>query len=207
MSAHPEDLELMARIVNGDGDAADEFGRQYLERFVHLARRAGVPSQDWHDVAQEALLVAIGQMQRGLFRGESNLGTWLEKIVVGKIVEYWRKRSKHSALIPIVTNAEVEEAEARGIIQDAALAIPATEEEAAMVNETLRLMPARYRVVLLLKHNKGCTIEELSRAMEMTMGQVGRRLYTAEEMFRRIYCDGVVGRKLLTADTKKEGRR
>lgn len=206
MPTHPEDLALALRIVGGDEDAAEEFGRQYVERFAHLARRDGVPPQDCQDVAQEALLTALGQMQRGLFRGESALGTWLEKIISGKIAEYWRKHTRRGLLVTIPEDAQADEAEAFGTVYEAALARPAEGQVVVMVRETLRLMPARYRAVLLLKRTEGYTIEELSRAMEMTMGQVARRLYTAEEMFRRIHCDGFVGRKLLAAaDSEKEG--
>lgn len=192
MPTHPEDSALALRIVGGDEDAAEEFGRQYLERFAHLARRVGVPPQDCQDVAQEALLTALSQMQRGLFRGESALGTWLEKIVSGKIVEYWRMQARHGGVVTIPESDEADEVEARRTFYDGALVRLASGHVVAMVRETLRLMPARYRAVLLLKRTEGYTIEELSRAMEMTMGQVARRLYTAEEMFRRIHRDGLV---------------
>ncbi len=206
MVTHTEDLALVSRIVSGDENAADEFGRYYMERFIHLARRAGIPSQDCRDVAQEALVTAISQMQRVLFRGESSLGTWLEKIIRGKIAEYWRKRSNRGGSASLKSDnrgdefAEIED-------KHKELIWPALDEETILgVHKALRLMPVRYRVLLLLKHNVGYTIDEISREMDLTMGQVSRRLYTAEDMFRGIYCDGIVGHKMLMAGrSKKEG--
>ncbi|MDQ3012579.1 MAG: hypothetical protein M3X11_17945, partial [Acidobacteriota bacterium] len=78
---HPEDIALVARIAAGDEAAEDEFARWFSERFEYLAHCSRVPRQDCQDVAQEAMLAALCQMRRGVFRGESQLGHWLARIV------------------------------------------------------------------------------------------------------------------------------
>jgi len=174
---HSEDLALVASIVSGDEAAADEFARKFSEKFEYLARRNGVPVQDCQDVAQEAMLTALGQMKRGVFRGESKVGSWLAQIIHGKVMDYWRERRGASVL------ALDEPGELHDFV--GTISAPMTDYElVACVHETLKTLPRQHRVILILKRTEGFTLEEISRMLEMTTGQVGGKLYAAEEMFR-----------------------
>lgn len=173
-----EDSALVARIATGDEAAEEEFARKYLERFQYLAQADHVPWQDCPDVAQEALMAALGQMRRGLFRGESQLSHWLARIVHGKAMDYWRQR-KGGLLVAL---------DEPGELQDFVEGLPApmTDYElAARVRETLKTLPAQHHVILLLKRTYGYKIEEIGQMLELTAGQVSWRLYAAEEMFRQ----------------------
>ena len=155
---HPEDIALVARIAAGDEAAEDEFARWFSERFEYLAHCSRVPRQDCQDVAQEALLAALSQMRRGVFRGESQLGHWLARIVRGKAMDYWRER--HLPLGASVVTLD-EPGEARDSV-DALLAPMSDYELVACVRETLKTLPAQYRAILLLKRTEGYTLEEIS---------------------------------------------
>jgi len=201
---HPDDLTLVGRIVGGDEDAAQEFAQTYTKKFEYMARRAGIPHQDCQDVAQNALLDAFGQMRRRLYRGECKLATWLSRIIHGKIVEYYRKR-------PVGVIKRLDDGNLEKEIAETPLMRAADAEIVVIVRETLLRMPALHRMILLLKRNEGYTLEEISRMSDMTVAQVGNRLYAAEEMFRR--CLGgraqSVGntnrRALLPGDTHRKG--
>lgn len=205
-SFHPEDLALVACIVGGDEAAANLFARQFSERFEYLARRAGVPAQDCQDVAQEAMLAALTQMQRGLFRGESRLGHWLARIVHGKAMDYWRER--HLPLGAVVVALD-EPGELHDTVE--AMPSPMTDYELiACVHEALKTLSRQHRVILLLKRTEGFTLEEISRMLEMTTGQVSGKLYAAEGMFRRGLRDGkppVEGTALPSGDHMRRSRR
>ncbi len=185
MPSHPVDLALVARVVGGDETAADEFAREYLPRFKHIAHRAGVPRQDCEDVAQEVFLAAFSQMQRGLFRGDSSLGTWLDRILRGMIANHWRNKPEEMVETDVQGRGQGEEERGPGPI--ATYNAKAVDQTLVMsVRQTLRAMPASYRAILLLKRSAGYTLTEIARALHLTIGQVSGRLYTSEEMFRRI---------------------
>jgi RNA polymerase sigma factor (sigma-70 family) len=127
------------------------------------------------------MLAALDQMRRGVFRGESQPGHWLAQIVRGKAMDYWRKQHLPLgvAVVPL---------DEPGAVHDAIEAItsPMSDYELiACVHEMLRTLPRQHRVILLLKRTEGFTLEEISRMLEMTTGQVSGKLYAAEEMFRR----------------------
>ncbi len=124
------------------------------------------------------MLAALDQIRRGLFRGEGRFGGWMARIVWGKTMDYWRERCG-AATIPLD-----EPGEARDIVE--AIPAPMADYELiACVHETLRTLPRQHRIILLLKRAEGFTLEEIGQMMRMTTGQVGGKLYAAEEMFRR----------------------
>jgi RNA polymerase sigma-70 factor (ECF subfamily) len=180
MPTHPKDIDLVKKIISGDQAAADDFERKYLPRFESIARHAGVPHQDCRDIAQDVFLAGISQMQRGLFRGESSLGTWLARIVYGKIADYWRSQEHRGGISSSSSQdntgddiASIEKLPSRMV--DYAIVLT--------VRQALERMPAELRLILLLNRNEGVTIEEIGKALSLTKGQVSNRLYKAEELF------------------------
>src|SRR5687767_12863727 len=70
-------------LASGDlQTAASLLDRRYRGHLEHIAARSGVPRGDCADVAQDALIAALGQIERGVFRGDSSIGTWLFTIVL-----------------------------------------------------------------------------------------------------------------------------
>jgi len=203
---HSEDLAMVACIVRGDEVAMDEFARKFSRRFEYLARCAGIPAQDCQDIAQEAMLAALDQIRRGVFRGEGPFGGWLARIVRGKAMDYWRERRGAAAV------TLDEPGEANDILE--AMPAPMSDYELiACVHETLRTLPRQHRVILLLKRTEGYTLQEISRMLEMTTNQVSGKLYVAEEMFRRSLREsrtsagGLTARSLPAGDGDKRRRR
>jgi len=211
MTTHPDDLTLVERIVGGDEEATEAFGRQYQKRFAYLAWRGGVPRQDCEDVAQEVYLAAIGQMRRNKFRGESGLGTWLDGIAQHKIADYWRARARADRFAPIVTPDRAGDAVASEEMVEAATFNLESEVDyhlVLQVRESLERMPTSERALLLLKLLEGYKIEEISRATGLTVNQVSGRLFRAEERFRRLLRGEIVARPRMASlrQLKKGGQ-
>ncbi len=180
---HPDDLALVARIVDGDDDAAQEFSQVYAKRFEYLAHRKGIPYQECPDVAQNALMDAFSQMKRGLYRGESKLATWLSKIIHGKVVEYHRHR-------PVVVLESLDSSDSEKDLAEKQVLYPVDYEMEVITRETvweiLMRLPSHHRAVLVLKHLERYTLDEIRRMCDLTLAQVSGRLYSAEEAFRRL---------------------
>lgn len=67
-----QDASLLVGLAEGNLDAEQSFERRFRPRFELIARYAGVRSQGCEDVAQDAMLAALSQIKRGLFRNESS---------------------------------------------------------------------------------------------------------------------------------------
>jgi RNA polymerase sigma-70 factor (ECF subfamily) len=183
MPTHPKDLAFVERIMNGDEEAADFFVLKYYGRFERLARRGGIRAEDCQDFSQEVFLTAFSQIHRGLFRGDSSLETWLNKIVRGKLSDYWRARA-HNFMKSSPLPATWDMPETSITSDDLLPAIIVDYCAVIAVHEALRWLPGQQRTILILNRGAGFTIEEIGQRMEMTMGQVSNRLYKAEDTFR-----------------------
>lgn len=185
MPLNPDDLTLTTGIAAGDQAATDLFAQKFRPRLILVARRRNVPAVDCEDVAHEALLSAIDQLRRGLFRGDSSLGTWLERILGGKIADYWRKLPGHSTLEATATPGN----DFQGSYEQLAFA-PDDQVLRTMVREGLSRMSARHRHVLLLNQRDGYTTKEISQQLGWPEGTVGRVLAEAKQIFKELITGG-----------------
>src|SRR6058998_791665 len=93
--------ELLARLRQGDEAAYATLVREYGGRMLAVARRVLCNEEDARDAVQEAFLQAFRSIQR--FRGDSNLATWLHRIVTNAALMKLRSTSRH----PHVSVAEL----------------------------------------------------------------------------------------------------
>jgi RNA polymerase sigma factor (sigma-70 family) len=176
----------MSAVAAGDQVATERFAQMFRQRLIFVARRRNVPAEDCEDVAHDTLLTAIGQLQRGLFRGESSPGTWLEKILGGKIADYWRGRlPRHS----IQATAQAQEDDSSNILETLTR-VQDDQVLRLLVREGLSRMSARHRLVLLLNQRDGYTTKEISERLGWKVGTVGRVLAEAKQIFRKIITGG-----------------
>jgi len=177
-----EDVELAALILAGNSEAEEKFVVQHRLWIEKEIRWQGVPASDVEDVAQHIFLAAFQQLRRGIYHGQSSLKTWLHKIVHGKVIDYWRKQPP--ALLALWSEREAA-SETEALVTEAA-AVQLSPELVISVHEVLRQMPQDLQQVLVLNRTGGYTIQEISYALALTTGQVAKRLYKAEVMFRQL---------------------
>lgn len=183
MPTRPDNLVLVKRIIGGDEDAAREFECKYRPRFESRARRAGIPNQNCPDVVQEVFVTAISQLQRGMFRGDSSLGTWLDTIVSRRIVDYWRSRRPEKEAL--VSSQITEDGDEVSLVERLPGA-PIDYTVVLAVREALERMPAELRVILLLNMHEGRTLKEIGGGLKQSTATVHSKLVDAQETFRRL---------------------
>jgi RNA polymerase sigma factor (sigma-70 family) len=216
-----DDLARVTRIVDGDEDALVEFYRECIRRTDVLGRRARIPWQDRQDIAHNSFFTAIGQLERKLYRGESKLMTWLERIIHGKIAEYFRKQPP--VIIETLNNPDAPELGA-GASETSLTPVKAQKlanlcdlgevektEVKIMVWETLDRMSVQHRTVLVLNRCAGYTPKEISEMSNIPVNQVRNRIYAAQDSFHRYYFEQAppAGKKIYTplpsSETDNEG--
>lgn len=179
-----EDQELAALIFAGNSDAEEKFFADYRLWIEKEIKRHGVPSFEIEDILQQVMLSAFEQLRHGNFRGESSLKTWLHKIIHGKVIDYWRKQ----AGVPVQLTSLTGGNEAAELLEITQL-LPAVRIDYGIVitvREILSRLPDSLRIILILNRTGGYTIAEISRALTLTSGQVAKKLYKAEALFRQM---------------------
>jgi RNA polymerase sigma factor (sigma-70 family) len=181
MTTAHDDLILANAVAAGDKTATDLFAEKFRQKLVYLAKKRSIPYQDCEDIAHETLLTAINQLRRGLFRGESTLGTWLERILSGKIADYWRNKLSKDLPSEVRTDSNADVFEM--INQDQA-SLQSDPVLRIMVQEVLSKMTVKHRRILLLNQVDGYTIKDISKLLGWPAGTVGRILAEAKIIFR-----------------------
>ena len=188
MAATEEDRTLSDAIRRGDSTACEVFDAKFRQRIEWIARRRGVRELDCADIAQEAMVAAYSQIQRGMFRGESGLGTWLEAIVHGKVTDYDRSPGRRP--LPSQTSPPSPDGDNRDFTGYEVFLVSQPKAELVLaVRELLRRLPPHHRVILVLNKIGGYTIAEIGRRLRWPSGTVGRILAEAQEKFREMYAD------------------
>lgn len=163
--AAAEDDGLLEALKAGDGDAFEQLVRTHAGRMLAVARRMLRDPQDAEDVVQESFAAAFRALAS--FRAESQLSTWLHRIVVNHALMKMRNRRRRpevalDALLPAFGRdgyrvaGAAEEVTAEGVLTAA--------ETRGQVRAAIDRLPTAYRTVLLLRD-----IDELDNGTVATM--------------------------------------
>jgi len=155
-----EEKALLARLRQGDPEAAAELFDRYFDRIYRFVyHQVGGRHADAEDVVQETFIAALRSLPT--FRGESQLYTWLYRIATFKVADFYRHRRRDT------------ERRARFSLDDWKLIhgdlspeqLLQEEEARQQVWAALAALPDHYREALVLKYIEGLSVEEVAQVM------------------------------------------
>ncbi|HEV3145719.1 MAG TPA: sigma-70 family RNA polymerase sigma factor [Gemmataceae bacterium] len=183
-----DEAALLARLQAGDGAAFEGCVRAFSGKLWRVARRMLRNDEDAADALQDAFLSAFKRIKD--FRGESQLGTWLHRIVVNAALGRLRRQQRHPEtsiekllphfcegehqIDPPVTWSSITET---GIQQ---------RETCELVQSCINQLPETYRIVLLLRDIEGLDTDETAQALETSTAVVKTRLHRARQALRTL---------------------
>jgi RNA polymerase sigma-70 factor, ECF subfamily len=169
----PSETELIARAKQGDVDAFCLLVSSHRRGMLILAIRFCGNPYDAEDLTQEVFLNAYRGI--GRFRGDSSFQTWLRRIMVNSFLNHRRRKD----LAPYNGHEEV--------------GLPAIGSDRAAFNnvmvqqvmQRLEAIPARQRLMFIMKHQEGMTCEEVAEYFGTTTGTVKKTLFRVVERLRQ----------------------
>jgi RNA polymerase sigma-70 factor (ECF subfamily) len=181
----PDDTTLAARITAADQSAFELLMRRHNGRLFRVARSILKDDADAEDALQDAYLDAYRNMAR--FRGDSQLGTWLVRIVVNRALMRLRRTRKDPVVVPMGARTGERDASPADY-PDVTSESPAT---AAVRGEVRRLLerridelPVTFRTVFVLREVEELSVEEVSACLEIPAATVRTRLFRARALLR-----------------------
>lgn len=163
------DAALLAAHVAGDPEAFGALVRRHQDRLWSVALRTCQNPEDASDALQEALISALRNAHS--FRGESQVSTWLHRIVVNASIDRIRRRRSRPTI---------------GLDQAFAAGIPEPTEEGDRIErrETilevergLAALPVDQRAALVLVDIEGLSVSEAAHALGVPVGTVKSRCH------------------------------
>jgi RNA polymerase sigma-70 factor, ECF subfamily len=172
--ASPAENDLIVRAQNGDVDAFCLLVSSHQRVMYALALRFCNNHHDAEDLVQEVFLNAYRAIDR--FRGESTFHTWLRRIMVNSFLS--RKRRKEPGPATDLAGG---------------IGFPAAGSDRVAFNhvvvqqvlQRLDEIPARQRLMFIMKHQEGLTCEEISDYFGTSVGTVKKTLFRVVERLRK----------------------
>jgi len=174
-----DDAQLVKASQQGEQDAFALLVQRHQRRVFNLGYRMLQDYEEASEISQEAFLAAW----RGLpsFRGEALFSTWLYRITYHCCLRQLERRKREKALQAAVQEEKMlegmnKEKQAEDIIE--------RHDWQTVVREHLEKLPARYRIVLILRHLQDMTYEEMADILTMPIGTIKTHLFRARNLLK-----------------------
>jgi RNA polymerase sigma-70 factor (ECF subfamily) len=165
----PSDAELLRAHVDGDPQAFADLVRRHRDRLWAVALRTIGDREEAADAVQDALLSAHRAAAR--FRGDSQVTTWLHRIVVNACLDRVRKRQAHPT-VPLPDGRPTDEGPSSG--PEPAAPMP-DHDTAMLVREALADLPIEQRAALVLVDVQGYAVSEAAEILGVAEGTIKSR--------------------------------
>jgi RNA polymerase sigma-70 factor (ECF subfamily) len=176
-------------------DTLDTSAVTQRRQFLAAARRVLRDPVAAQDAVQDAMLSAARNLQR--FRGESQLSTWLGRIVVNAALTRRRalRRRPEESLDAILDGDAAGEPRrqtrmalvSRGPSQEQTLL---RREVGTLLRAAIDRLPTNYRTVVIMRHFEDHHIAEIAAKLQITANAVKLRLLRAHRALRSQLMEG-----------------
>src|SRR5438067_8212291 len=174
-----DDLLLVAASKNGDQEAFAQLVQRYQRRVFNLVYRMLQQYEEANEITQETFLAAWQGLPS--FRGDACFSTWLYRIAYNCALKQLETRKRDRALQAALHAERALESEDSQIRADAELD---AHDQQALVQEQLSHLPAKYRIVLILRHLQEMTYEEMAEILKMPVGTIKTHLFRARNLLK-----------------------
>ncbi len=174
------DLELVARVQQGQRQAFDLLVKKYQARILALILRFVRDRHEAEDVAQETFVRAYRALAN--FRGDAAFYTWLYRIAINTAKNHLVARGRRASDVDI-DSVEAEQSEGGEALRHADTPegeLLARELE-AIVHKAIAGLPDELRTALMLREFDGLSYEDIAIIMRCPVGTVRSRIFRARE--------------------------
>jgi len=178
-AAEQDDLQLVTASKNGDQDAFAQLVQRYQRRVFNLVYRMLQQYDEANEITQETFLAAWQGLSG--FRGDARFSTWLHRIAYNCCLKQLEQRKRDKALQVALQAEQALEGSDRDKRADTELD---AHDRQALIREHLSHLPAKYRIVLILRHLQDMTYEEMAEILTMPIGTIKTHLFRARNLLK-----------------------
>ena len=179
------DTDLASFAAAGDTEALRLLMRRHNQKLFRTARAILRDDAEAEEAVQEAWLAAYRAL--GDFRGDSQLSTWLVRIVANESLGRRRRAMRTAQVIPMSIDETDMPAEdnTRDENPSAAPDVQAMRGEMRTIIEAgIDKLPDGFRTVFVLRAIEEMTVEETAAALDIPEATVRTRFFRARSLLR-----------------------
>ncbi|MBV8821980.1 MAG: sigma-70 family RNA polymerase sigma factor [Ktedonobacteraceae bacterium] len=166
------DVELVAASMDGDQDAFAQLVQRHQRRVFNLVFRMVQKYEEADEITQETFLAAWQGLPS--FRGDARFSTWLYRIAYNCSLKQLEQSKRDKALQAAIQSRIELDKQVQAEAHDCQ----------TLVREQLSTLPAKYRVVLILRHLQEMTYEEIAEILTMPIGTIKTHLFRARNLLK-----------------------
>lgn len=180
------DVDLVASAVGGHTDGFEELVRRYQRPITGYVFRMLGDYESSLDVTQEVFIKVYNSLSK--YSSEYKFSTWLYRIAHNAAIDHMRRNS----VTP--QSLEAENADGSYEIQiESRASSPEQDRERSEwrteIDAVVKCLPAAYRDLILLRHGRDLSYDEIAEVTGLPLGTVKNRLFRAREMMREIFIE------------------
>jgi RNA polymerase sigma-70 factor (ECF subfamily) len=180
------DGELIVDVIGGRSDGFEELVRRYQRPITSYVFRMIGDYEGALDVTQEVFIKVYNSIAK--YSSDYKFSTWLYRIAHNAAVDHLRRNSVGTQSLE-AENADGSyqlQLESRG---------PSPEQDherrewRVEIDAVVRCLPPAYRDLILLRHSRDLSYDEIAQVTGLPLGTVKNRLFRAREMMREIFIE------------------
>jgi RNA polymerase sigma-70 factor, ECF subfamily len=185
-----EEGTLIDGLRNGDEQAFETLVRKFGPKLLATARRYLRSEDDARDVLQDAFLCALKSI--GNFKGDSQLSTWLHRIVINCAFMHLRTKKRRSEIQDVEIDELLPRFDPAGNWMDGDSRSMSAQvyleifETKATVRRCIAQLPDAHRLVLTLRDIDELDTEEVASLLGVTSNIVKVRLHRARQALKTL---------------------
>jgi RNA polymerase sigma-70 factor, ECF subfamily len=177
--AEQDDIQLVKASQQGDQDAFALLVQKHQRRVFNMSLRMLQDYEEASEITQEAFLAAWQGLPS--FRGEACFATWLYRIAYNCSLRQLERHKRERALQAAIQAEKIlEEVNKVRQVED----ILELRGRQTLVREQIEKLPARYRMVLILRHLQEMTYEEMAEILAVPIGTIKTHLFRARHLLK-----------------------
>lgn len=179
-----DEAKWLAAVRRGDERAVRKLVDTYSPRLYNVALRILRSPQDAEDALQETFITALDKLEQ--FDGRASFFTWIYRIAVNASLMALRKRRSRRNKEESLEVPSFEEIRSRELADWGAdpASILLTAEMREQMEKAIDKLPAKYRVVFVLRDLEGLSITETGKTLGISAANVKIRLMRARLFLR-----------------------
>jgi RNA polymerase sigma-70 factor (ECF subfamily) len=186
----PTDLELVARLRQGDASALEVLMDRHSDRAYRIAFGITGNSADAEEAVQDAFLALYQKAES--FEGRSSLGTWLYRVVTNAALmkrrgRRWTAEVSLEDQLPRFGEDGSRSGDMSYLVADWSPSPEAellSQETRAILERAIDGLPETYRTVLVLRDVEGLSSEAVAEVLEESVAAIKSRLHRARMALR-----------------------
>ena len=175
---------LIEQCLKGQQSSFSELIDKYKNLVFNLAYRMTYNLQDAEDISQEVFIRVYKSLYN--FNPNYKFSTWLYQMTLNLCRDRFRKGKIPSVSLDSPLNKD-DQKDLRSIIpdnqnnpEDIIMGV----EQTNFINDLITSLPLKYREVIILRHLKDLSYDEMSKILNISLGSVKTRLFRARELLK-----------------------